>query len=104
MLSGTTFLSIIGIKVLPLASYCYGIVRYDKTKKMTKQAFGEMLVRHRMNAMIRLRLSNKRQVILSKTRVLGLAKNMTFYGMAAIAHNIRKGAKFLTRYGLPEPV
>lgn len=41
---------------------------------------------------------------LSKTRFLGLAKNMTFYGIVAIAHNIRKGAKFLTRYGLPEPV
>lgn len=41
---------------------------------------------------------------LSKTRFLGLAKNRTFYGIAAIAHNIRKGAKFLTRYGLPEPV
>lgn len=41
---------------------------------------------------------------LSKTRFLGLDKNMTFYGIAAIAHNIRKGAKFLTRYGLPEAV
>tara|TARA_B110000114_G_scaffold116462_1_gene122090 strand:+ start:171 stop:374 length:204 start_codon:yes stop_codon:yes gene_type:complete len=30
-------------------------------------------------------------------------KNMTAYGIAAIAHNLRKGAKFLTLYGLPDP-
>lgn len=41
---------------------------------------------------------------LAKTRFLGLAKNMTFYGIVAIAHNIRKGAKFMTRYGLPKPI
>ena len=41
---------------------------------------------------------------LSRTRFMGLAKNTTFYGLAAIAANIRKGAKFLTLYGLPDPV
>ena len=46
----------------------------------------------------------KKHYGLSKTRFLGLAKNMTFYGIAAIAHNIRKGAKFLTRYGQPDLV
>jgi IS5 family transposase len=33
---------------------------------------------------------------------MGLAKNMIAYGIAAIAHNVRKGAKFLTLYGLPD--
>ena len=40
---------------------------------------------------------------LARTRFMGLAKNMTAYGIAAIAHNIRKGANFLTLYGLPDP-
>ena len=40
---------------------------------------------------------------LARTRLLGLAKNLTFYGLAAIAHNIAKGAKFLRLYGLPDP-
>ena len=40
---------------------------------------------------------------LARTRFMGLAKNMTAYGIAAMAHNLRKGAKFLTLYGLPEP-
>jgi IS5 family transposase len=40
---------------------------------------------------------------LARTRFMGLAKNATFYGLAAIAANLRKGAKFLTLYGLPEP-
>ena len=40
---------------------------------------------------------------LARTRFMGLAKNMTAYGIAAIAHNLRKGAKFLTLYGLPDP-
>ena len=40
---------------------------------------------------------------LARTRFMGLAKNMTAYGIAAIAHNLRKGAKFLTLYGLPNP-
>jgi len=39
---------------------------------------------------------------LTRTRFMGLAKNMTAYGIAAIAHNVRKGAKFLTLYGLPD--
>ena len=39
---------------------------------------------------------------LARTRFMGLAKNMTAYGIAAIAHNLRKGAKFLTLYGLPD--
>jgi IS5 family transposase len=33
---------------------------------------------------------------------MGLAKNMTAYGIAAIAHNVRKRAKFLTLYWLPD--
>jgi IS5 family transposase len=40
---------------------------------------------------------------LARARFMGLAKNRTAYGIAAIAHNIRKGAKFLTLYGLPNP-
>ena len=43
----------------------------------------------------------KRRYVLARTRFMGLAKNMTTYGIAAIAHNVRKGAKFLTLYGLP---
>ena len=43
----------------------------------------------------------KRRYGLTRTRFMGLAKNMTAYGIAAIAHNVRKGAKFLTLYGLP---
>ncbi len=39
---------------------------------------------------------------LARTRFMGLAKNTTFYGLAAMAANIRKGAKFLMLYGLPE--
>lgn len=38
---------------------------------------------------------------LARTRLIGLAKNLTFYGLAAMAHNIQKGAKFLNLYGLP---
>jgi len=40
---------------------------------------------------------------LARTRFMGLAKNMTAYGIVAIAHNVRKGPKFLTLSGLPEP-
>ena len=40
---------------------------------------------------------------LARTRFMGLAKNATVYGLAAMAANIRKGARFLTRYGLPDP-
>ncbi|SMN02260.1 hypothetical protein SPONL_918 [uncultured Candidatus Thioglobus sp.] len=34
---------------------------------------------------------------------MGLGKNATFFGLAAMAAHIRKGAKFLTLYGIPEP-
>ena len=40
---------------------------------------------------------------LARTPFIGLAKSMTAYGIAAIAHNLRKGAKFLTLYSLPDP-
>ena len=40
---------------------------------------------------------------LARTRLMGLAKNLTLFGLAAIAHNIAKGAKFLMLYGLPDP-
>jgi IS5 family transposase len=40
---------------------------------------------------------------LARTRLMELAKNLAFCGVAAIAHNIAKGAKFLRLYGLPEP-
>ena len=46
----------------------------------------------------------KRCYGLGRTRFLGLAKNMTFYGLAAIALNIRKGACFLRLYGVRAPV
>ena len=39
---------------------------------------------------------------LARTRLMGLVRNMTFYGLAAIAHNIQKGAKFILLYGLLE--
>ena len=45
----------------------------------------------------------KRHYGLARTRFMGLAKNLTAYGIAAMAHNIRKGAKFLMLYGLPDP-
>ncbi len=41
---------------------------------------------------------------LARTRFMGLDRNRTFYGLAAMASNIRKGAKFLTLYGIREPV
>ena len=40
---------------------------------------------------------------LERTRFLGLAKKTTFYGLAAIAPDIRKGAMFLRLYGLAQP-
>ena len=40
---------------------------------------------------------------LARTRFMGLAKNATVYGLAAMAENIRKGVKFVMEYGLPEP-
>ena len=45
----------------------------------------------------------KRRDGLGRTRFLGLAKNTTFYGLAAIALNTRKGAVFLRLYGLAQP-
>ncbi len=46
--------------------------------------------------------TDKRCYGLARTRLLGLAKNVTFYGLAAIAHNMGKGARFLGLYGVPE--
>ena len=40
---------------------------------------------------------------LGRTSFPGLAKNMTFHGLAAIAPNIRKGVRFLRLYGVCEP-
>ena len=40
---------------------------------------------------------------LARTRLMGLAKNLTLFGLAAIADNIVKGAKFLALYGQPDP-
>ena len=40
---------------------------------------------------------------LARTRFMGLAKNTTVYGLAAIAANVRKGATFLALYGLAKP-
>lgn len=39
---------------------------------------------------------------LARMRLMGLTKNLTLFGPAAIAHNIAKGAKFLALYGLPD--
>ncbi|MFM8834223.1 MAG: IS5 family transposase [Cytophagales bacterium] len=44
----------------------------------------------------------KRVYGLSRTRFMGLAKNLTHYGLAAIAHNLQKGARFFKLYGLPQ--
>jgi len=44
----------------------------------------------------------KRHYGLARTRFMGLAKNITVYAIAAMALNIRKGAKFLTLYGLSD--
>ena len=51
----------------------------------------------------RLFATYKQHYGLARTRFKGLTKNTTFYGLAAIAANIRKGAKFLMLYGLPDP-
>ena len=40
---------------------------------------------------------------LHKTRFLGLAKNAVHFALVAIMHNIQKAARFVARYGLPEP-
>ena len=44
----------------------------------------------------------KRHYGLARTRFMGLKKNKLFYGLAAIAANIRKGSRFLSLYGLPQ--
>jgi IS5 family transposase len=41
---------------------------------------------------------------LARTRFMGLAKNMSFFGLAAVAANLRKGTRSLILYGLPEPM
>ena len=46
----------------------------------------------------------KRNYGLRRTRLMGIAKNTTFFGIAAIAHNIQKAAKFLKLYGIREPI
>ena len=40
---------------------------------------------------------------LARTRPMGLVKNLALFGLASIAHNIMKGEKFLTLYGIPSP-
>jgi len=40
---------------------------------------------------------------LRRTRFMGLAKNLSFFGMVAMAHNIKKAAKFLQLYGIRKP-
>jgi len=42
----------------------------------------------------------KRGFGLARTRYLGLAKNQTFFGLAAIAANIKKAAKFFDCFGI----
>ncbi|MEH6445533.1 MAG: hypothetical protein V7784_16685 [Oceanospirillaceae bacterium] len=44
----------------------------------------------------------KQHYSLARTRFMGFAKNTACYGLAAMAANIRKGAVFLTHYGLSE--
>ena len=46
----------------------------------------------------------KRNYDLARSRLMGLAKNLTFFGTAAIAHTIQKAARFLRLYGVREPV
>jgi transposase, IS5 family len=48
-------------------------------------------------------LKYKSRYGLARARFIGLAKNMTAYGIAAIAHNLLKGGKLLTLNGLPDP-
>ncbi|MDP0562389.1 MAG: transposase [Candidatus Endonucleobacter sp. (ex Gigantidas childressi)] len=45
----------------------------------------------------------KRHYGLARTRFMGLAKNATIYGLAAITANIRKGTKLLVLYGVSKP-
>jgi transposase, IS5 family len=45
----------------------------------------------------------KRNYGLARTRFMGLAKNITFFAIAAIAQNIQKGARFFLLYGVRKP-
>jgi transposase, IS5 family len=45
----------------------------------------------------------KRNYGLRRTRFMGLAKNITFFAIAAIAQNIQKGARFFLLYGVRNP-
>jgi IS5 family transposase len=45
----------------------------------------------------------KRNYGLSRTRFRGLAKNITFFAIAATAQNIQKGARFFLLYGVRKP-
>ena len=40
---------------------------------------------------------------LARTRLMRLAKNLPLFGLAAIADNIAKGAKFEMLFGIPDP-
>ncbi|MCK5894912.1 MAG: transposase [Endozoicomonadaceae bacterium] len=44
----------------------------------------------------------KRHDGLARTRFMGLAKNTTLFGLAAMEANIRKGTQFLLLYGVPK--
>ena len=46
--------------------------------------------------------TDKSRYGLARTWLMGLAKNISLFDLAAIAHNIAKGAKFLSLYGLPD--
>ena len=45
----------------------------------------------------------KERYALRRTRFIGLAINSCHAGLAAIAHNMKKGLRFFGLYGLPEP-
>lgn len=40
---------------------------------------------------------------LAQTRLMGLVKNLTLFGLSAIAHNISKGSKLLALFALSDP-
>jgi IS5 family transposase len=40
---------------------------------------------------------------LRRTRLMGLDKNLSFFGIVALAHNIKKAGKFLQLYGIRKP-
>ncbi|MDP0589162.1 MAG: hypothetical protein QS748_08190 [Candidatus Endonucleobacter bathymodioli] len=44
----------------------------------------------------------KRHYGLARTRFMDIAKNVTTYGLAIIAANIRKGTKFLVLHVIPK--